>query len=146
MPFAVCCAAILVQPPVAYEFVPDTTRSVMIMRDRIEVYGWLDSDGEFNESSRRQPGFYSGRRHLLNFGAEGEVYEYRSGMLIPGTQRPMGKFIPTPGGRIVRFADYRYSPTATPIWNLPGYFRPVSLIPSAPQKAVHPSESFNPRL
>ncbi|OWK41792.1 hypothetical protein FRUB_03870 [Fimbriiglobus ruber] len=43
-------------------------------------------------------------------------------MLIPGEIRPLGQFVPEVGGKIIRFADYRYNPEAKPIWNLPGKF------------------------
>ena len=41
-----------------------------------------------------------------------------------------GKFVPDEGGRIIKFSDYHYSPFARPIWNLPGYFRPVAVKPA----------------
>jgi hypothetical protein len=52
------------------------------------------------------------------------VYEFRSGVLAPGEIREGGNFAPEVGGKIVAFADYTYTPDATPIWNLPGGFRP----------------------
>jgi hypothetical protein len=33
-----------------------------------------------------------------------------------------GKFVPEPGEKVIRFSDYKYSPGATRIWNLPGNF------------------------
>ncbi len=54
------------------------------------------------------------------------VYEFRSGVLIPGIIKEH-KFIPAVDGKIIRFKDYHYSPTVRSIYNLPGKFerRPV---------------------
>jgi hypothetical protein len=50
------------------------------------------------------------------------VYEFRSGRLIPGDIDDDGNFIPTVGGKIIDFKDYRYGPKAPKIYNLPGKF------------------------
>ncbi len=46
-------------------------------------------------------------------------------MLIPGTIRERGNFLPEEGGKIVSFKNYQYSASATPIWNLPGRYEIV---------------------
>jgi len=51
-----------------------------------------------------------------------KVYELRSGMLIPGQLGPSGRFVPEEDGKIIKFSNYTYGPTASPIWNLPGRF------------------------
>ena len=35
---------------------------------------------------------------------------------------PNGDFVPEIGSKVTRFADFKYSPEAPRIWNLPGYF------------------------
>src|SRR5262249_31747695 len=59
---------------------------------------------------------------LINGLAQKGVYEFRSARLIPGDLDKNGNFIPTVGGRIIDFKDYRYGPKAAKIYNLPGKF------------------------
>lgn len=42
---------------------------------------------------------------------------------MPGAFDKSDQFVPDPAERAVPFRDYVYTPAATPIWNLPGYFR-----------------------
>jgi hypothetical protein len=53
------------------------------------------------------------------------VYEYRSGVLIPGQLMEGGYFVPTAGGATIPFADYVPGPMARRIYNLPGEFVPL---------------------
>jgi hypothetical protein len=50
------------------------------------------------------------------------VFEYRNRLLIPGTLRDNGDFVPDKGALVGRFEDYHYSETAPRIYNLPGRF------------------------
>lgn len=58
-------------------------------------------------------------RPLREIGGPIDVYEYRSGRLIPGVVQG-GAFIPQLGGTIIAFKDYRIG--SRPIYNLPGKF------------------------
>lgn len=53
---------------------------------------------------------------------DGKVYEYRSGFLVPMIIDLKKGLIPEVGGKIIDFKDYKYSPTARRIYNLPGRF------------------------
>lgn len=117
-----------------YEFVLNVDRLVGIDRPGFTLIGKLDKDGEFTQSYKIEASvsadglkFIAGSGPayvLLNVGGlkPTKVYEFRSGMLIPGTMRAGGKFIPEEGAKVIRFADYKYSLSSTPIWNLPGGF------------------------
>jgi hypothetical protein len=54
-----------------------------------------------------------------------EVYEYRSGVLIPGQLLVGGYFRPHPGAKIIPFAEYVPGLGANRIYNLPGEFVPI---------------------
>lgn len=117
-----------------YEFLLNVDRIVGIEREDFLLIGKLDKDGEFTQESKERYSVSSagekflassGPAHvLLNVGGlkPSKVFEYRSGLLVPGTMRAGGKFIPEEGAKVIRFADYKYTPAATPIWNLPGGF------------------------
>ncbi|HEX4613102.1 MAG TPA: hypothetical protein VH092_33245 [Urbifossiella sp.] len=117
-------------PAPAYRFVPNTDRWVQVARGETILLGKLDAAGNLEETGRRRVGepVMSGPArwyYPINFvGRPKKAYEYRSGVLVPGELHPDGNFVPTVGGAIMRFDDYRYSPGATPIWNLPGTFVP----------------------
>ncbi len=132
----------------SYEFVLRVNRLVEFSRpDYSTLVGRLDAGGEFT-LSYTLPGvppelifkdfalyrFGNGSPSPVRLGVNElnpqPVYELRSGVLIPGTMVVNGPFVPTVGGAIIRFADYKYSPTTPKIWNLPGYFRAV--IPGQP--------------
>lgn len=133
-------------PPTSYEFVLRVNRLVEFRRPDFSILvGRLDAGGEFTLSHTLPgvpPGMHgkdfalyrSGRDNAVRLGVNElnsqPVYELRSGALIPGTMVFSGPFVPTVGGAIIRFADYKYSSTAPQIWNLPGYFRAV--IPGQP--------------
>lgn len=51
-----------------------------------------------------------------------QVYEYRSGRLIPGYLRGNFDFLPEPSEAIIEFKNYVYSRTSKRIYNLPGKF------------------------
>ena len=113
---------------IGFEFVPNTERTVGVFGDGFTTYGRLDGDGDFHPFTTRKTGVYSGRVSAdvyINGGnwTPSPVYEFRSGILVPGTMRVGGKFVPTPDGNIIRFADYKYTPGTPRIYNLPGYFQ-----------------------
>jgi len=114
--------------PEEYKFVEDTTLWVNVIQGDVESIGKLDAAGNFIPDKRYlrtlkkgQPASSIPPCTLINF-AQKEVYEFRSGRLIPGDIDDDGNFIPTIGGRITDFKDYRYTPKAPKIYNLPGKF------------------------
>ena len=137
--FAVAAFAATGKPPVEYKFVPNTERLVGISRNKSLLIGHLDADGEFHQTRRFDPLGGDGLEELglivysgpayddLNLGSTTpqRVFEFRSGMLIPGTIRELGNFLPEEGGKIVSFKTYQYSKSAIPIWNLPGRYEIV---------------------
>jgi hypothetical protein len=121
-------------PKVKYVYVENAGRWVGVVRGDAYFIGKLDKNGDFiHEYKLRvgQPSSFIPDHDLITFTGSTtkpkKVYEYRSGMLIPGELRPdgrfaFGRFVPEAGGKIIPFNDYEYSPTAPPIWNLPGVF------------------------
>lgn len=109
-------------------FVEDLTRTVSIRREPWFLVGRLDARGEFTETERVPiDAFPSGgvkRSARLNwsFPPGTSVYEFRSGVLIPGTFDDNGYFGPDVKGKLLKFADYEFSADAPKIWNLPGLF------------------------
>ena len=117
--------------PEDYVFVPNTDHEYGLVRNVAGVkwllIGKFDPAGNFLDSERqnRNEIWFAGSRavDLRNcFGTVKQVYEFRSGVLIPGTILLDGNFVPEVGGNIIRFSDYKYSPDARLIWNLPGWF------------------------
>lgn len=51
-----------------------------------------------------------------------KLFEFRKGILIPMIMDKDRGLIPEIGGKIMEFKDYEYSPSARPIYNLPGRF------------------------
>ena len=100
----------------------------MLIRGETESIGKLDSAGNFiphkpwYQFTKGQPLSMVPVTTLLNAPDQKGVYEFRSGRLIPGDIDEKSNFVPTLGGRIVDFKDYRYSPSAPKIYNLPGKF------------------------
>ncbi len=137
--FTVAALAASGKPPFDYRFVPNTERLVGIYRNKSLLIGRLDADGEFHQTQRLEPFVGPGLEELelivysgpgyehLNSGSTTprKVYEFRSGMLIPGTIQEQGNFVPEEGGKIVSFKTYQYSASVTPIWNLPGRYNIV---------------------
>ncbi|HQR05887.1 MAG TPA: hypothetical protein PLN21_03640 [Gemmatales bacterium] len=91
--------------------------------------GYYDQDGDFVPDLKRYPReddwdtTDNGPQPLLSSLAINQpVYEYRCGILVPMIKDPQHGLIPEVGGKIIDFKDYRYSPTARRIYNLPGRF------------------------
>jgi hypothetical protein len=130
-PLLACVFAALgsgVLPPVGrYVYVEDASRWVSVIRGPWRVVGHLDAAGKLTETHRFRwegpvfGGVISGE--LLNGSPlRGKpLYELRAGLLVPGTLDDEGTFAPD-GGQAIRFAEYKYTPTAPRIWNLPGHF------------------------
>jgi hypothetical protein len=120
-------------PEPEYVFVPDTTRWVMIERwvgkepRTVLLRGKLDAEGNFVQHAKYESIILSCPPGCTLINSPGDspkpVYEFRSGRLIKGQLMPDGNFVPDVGSTVIHFQDYRYSPDAIPIWNLPGYFK-----------------------
>lgn len=52
------------------------------------------------------------------------LYELRHGVLVPVIYYTNRRFVPEVGGKIILFAQYKYTPFARRIYNLPGRFIP----------------------
>jgi hypothetical protein len=112
-------------PPAEYVFVRDTARRVGFNRRGVRYVGTLDADGNFYEEGRfsnKQPGSPLLGRYT-RIGKPGPAYEYRAGTLVKGAINGDGVFVPDADAPAIPFWQYKYSPTATPIWNLPGTFQ-----------------------
>jgi hypothetical protein len=111
-----------------YEFKLDSDRVVVIMRGDYYLFGKLDKSGDFAETGKASitSGLSAGSSAILNhpFIRGRAVYEYRSGRLIKGMLDRSGAFVPEVSSKVIDFKDYRYSPDAIHIWNLPGTFVP----------------------
>lgn len=116
-----------------YVFVPNTRRTVHILRGGYILSGKFNSRGRFTEESRypaHEPRSGGSGGPLINAFATTrpeKAYEYHSGILIPGEMYPDGTFLPQVGGKIIKFADYKLTAKSPPIWNLPGWFVPRKL-------------------
>lgn len=145
-------------PVPVYEFVPAPDRLVGIMRrDGTILIGKFDADGEFTQTAVEKAGPRLGPMTWQFVGSSGSlkpelVYELRSGTLILGTLTGNGPFIPKVGAAVIRFVNYKYSPSAPRIWNLPGYFyavppgekRPVYTPPQTPYTPLYSPKSAWP--
>jgi hypothetical protein len=112
-------------PPPEYVFVRDTARRVDFGRQGAIYIGRLDADGNFHEEKRFSYNHHGSRRmgSFISIGRWGPAYEYRAGTLVKGVINDDGVFVPDPQAPAVPFWQYKYSPTAVPIWNLPGTFQ-----------------------
>jgi len=115
-------------PKQKYVFVENTDRWVAVDHCEWHLVGKLDNNGDFVADFMWKKGQGKSLTPTITLNSAvftlnpQKVYEFRSGMLIPGKIERDGRFVPEAGGTIVPFKDYEYSPTATPIWNLPGVF------------------------
>lgn len=115
----------------------DYPRRVCIGRGRILLFGRIDARGNFIQEKKVGP--ISGLvfpiistagEELINtarWQAEWlseSVYEYRSGVLIPGRIDGSDRFIPERGSKVVSFYDYCPGSGAPRIYNLPGHLLP----------------------
>jgi hypothetical protein len=121
-------------PPARFFYEEDLRRLIRIHRPSLYMDGAFDSDGEFVPSSivdlSKGPVVYSGpHTHDANLPLRADpktktesVYEFRSGVLVPGKLDAAGNFVPTAGAKMIAFADYKCVDGAPRIWNLPGRF------------------------
>jgi hypothetical protein len=132
----VAALALVVSVPLLndeYELLPSATDSSLGLwrRDQGQEYtsiGRLDTAGNFvpfkDLSNRRGVAGMTDAPEFLTHNYTGEVYEYRSGVLIPGQIDEQSlNFVPEFGGRVIDFQDYLkgYRPGASRlVWNLPG--------------------------
>jgi hypothetical protein len=112
-----------------YVFVPDTDRLVEVCHDRTTSLGHLDAAGNFlplpewlHHPRGESRSAIDQKVHILNWGPEKNVYEFRSGRLIKGEIDARGYFIPEIGSKVIDFKDYHYRKDGARIWNLPGRF------------------------
>jgi hypothetical protein len=115
------------QPKERYVFVENTDRWVEVHRGERVLLGKLDKNGDFvleYNFRKGQPWNLGFVPTIITFPGmkPKKAFEFRSGLLIPGELQPDGRFVPEAGDKIISFKDYEYSPTARPIWNLPGVF------------------------
>jgi hypothetical protein len=109
--------------PAEYRFVLDTDRVVAIARGTALSIGKLDEAGNFLSDERwLESHGGSGPVFRLINAPPGPAYEYRSGRLIRGALEKDCNFVPEVGRLVTAFEDYRYSPGAVRIYNLPGRF------------------------
>jgi hypothetical protein len=135
--FGACASMSLTEPDVGnvptldqeeYEFVKDTDRWICTIQGETMSIGKLNASGTFIAEKRwfqlkkGQPLSQVPPLLFINGKSQKGVYEFRSGRLIPGDLDKDGNFIPTVGGKIIEFKDYRYGPKAAKIYNLPGKF------------------------
>ena len=114
-------------PGKQYVFVQIIDRAVGIHRGQWMIYGLLNADGDLIPENKHR--FGAPMSNLpsyatLNFvaGEPRACYEFHSGRLIKGEMTSAGRFVPETGSAVIRFEDYKYSPTGPDIWNLPGTF------------------------
>lgn len=121
-----------------FYFIPSSTISKYHSVGNRNCLGTIDSDGNFipklsdlekmiNAFKRKLPRSRMGPSNLIERKHTKEkVYEYRSGILVPMVFDEYRGLIPEVGGKIINFKDYKYSPEARRIYNLPGRFVPVA--------------------
>jgi hypothetical protein len=110
-----------------YVFVEDLTREVALYRGEFVLLGKLDKHGELQVESKNLKNSTSlpeWRKIAINDATPPgkKTYELRSDRLIRGEIKENGSFVPDLGVKIIEFKDYKYSPDAIPIYNLPGRF------------------------
>jgi hypothetical protein len=113
----------------SYEFVIQPGKRASFLLTPRTIVGWLDEQGNFHwDPDRFQPdsaaAFGPRGPALMNaaYRAREPVFEYRSARLIPGIIDERCNFVPDLEGVVADFRDYRYSPDARRIYNLPGKF------------------------
>jgi hypothetical protein len=129
------------------QYVPMPDRYVAILTADAMRLGQLTAEGAFKERtripSRDGMTLYSGPPFtLLNgSGVHGWLmYELRGKSLVPGRMSEDGVFVVDKSEKAIPFDEYEFSPTARPIWNLPGRFLPLGIDPDK-QPAVPLSKS-----
>jgi hypothetical protein len=99
------------------------SRRVALVAGDQFLHGRLDLDGNFLiEASYPINSAYSGPRYELINAPAPVVYEFRSSRLIKGEIRKDGRFVPEISSKVIDFKEYKYSPSAIRIYNLPGRF------------------------
>jgi hypothetical protein len=127
---AIACIFQIVCDTRNYTYIPDAEKPVAFVRGNYSYVGWLDIYGNFiqldrikSPASRSWPAFprWIGRSWKKGL-ADDIVYEYKSDKLVKGFLDKDGLFVPELDAEIVDFRDYKYSPFAIRIYNLPGTF------------------------
>ncbi len=118
-----------------YKFVP-YVKGVTFHINHVMCEGIIDTDGSFLPNLKSLQRGLSAKLQKEEVFIDGswpppfrddlrvnsKLYEFRSGKLIPMIVDQELGLIPEVGGIIIDFKDYRYSPTARRIYNLPGFF------------------------
>jgi hypothetical protein len=114
-----------------YVYVPNLAQRVQKKQDNRLLFGLLNENGDFilyasypKNSVSRMP-----KAKPINTwtGTRVKCYEFRSGRLILGETLEDGRFVPDIGSEVIDFQkDYKYSPSAIRIYNLPGSFVEVN--------------------
>jgi hypothetical protein len=126
-----CSLSRIQQPDSRFEFQEDTKRDVSIMRGKSQFFGNWNSAGDFirwpgsseysvgQKYSAMPPTAIRPANQPHGLSTE-NVYEYRSGMIVPGVLTQDGNFIPDLGGRVMALSDYLATDPRVSIYNLPG--------------------------
>ena len=88
------------------------------------IEGYIDRNGEFVPVAIMDTDkwwFPRTMKPLMPFRNGARVYEYRSGVLVPGFAKG-GLFVPDAEGVIIPFENYSVFRSRVPIYNLPGRF------------------------
>ncbi len=141
------------------QYVPMPDRYVGLYTAEALVVGKLTADGKFTTTVQyvAQDGvilIISGPMFTDLNGpdvvARPVVYHLDGKTLTPGRVTRDGTFTEDPKGKAIPFAEYVYSPTAPPIWNLPGRFLPLGIDPDkrppGPPKASGGGFGQSPKL
>jgi hypothetical protein len=109
-----------------FVFQQDLSQKFLLKVANATFYGTLNEHGEFVPDAQHY--IVQGKlapqqigELLIREDDEGDVYEFRSGRLIPGKLKD-GYFRPEVGKKVIPFEDYRYSEKGIQIYNLPGKF------------------------
>ncbi|MBX9627764.1 MAG: hypothetical protein K2X82_28450 [Gemmataceae bacterium] len=130
--------------PPDVEFRPGDIGSVPYrLPDGRVAQGSLTASGDFLRNPKagtRVPGFpravaindpTTGPDHFVTDVTE-EVFEFRSGSLVPGRLKYPGRFVPTVGAKVISVDDYVPGADKPRVYNLPGTF--AKLPPGAKRK------------
>lgn len=126
--FAIALTTPVQDSQYSYQYIPNIRVTGVVANKFCE--GTLAKDGAFEPDismlfsgkSRAQGSGIGAPYYTIGFTNEQKLYEYRSGILIPVIYYSKLGIVPEIGGKIIDIKEYRYSPTARRIYNLPGRF------------------------
>lgn len=94
------------------------TEKTITLKAKGRPPGQIEQTGGFEASQQFQKLTYINQPRVPGE----DVYEYRTGKLVPGQLSRNFKFIPDLDGQIIEFGEYVYREKARRIYNLPGKF------------------------